>query len=279
MHYEMRRRTFLRTLTAAAGAALSAPGAAAGAPGPAKRSWSSIVFAVFENHGFQEVAGLPSHRRLAAEGAILTRYSAVAHPSGPNYRALVSGETWGSSEIVDTFHPSFGSEAAQTAPAIPTYVYHLIGEIAARHNPFLDLHAPIAAVKHGTAALRRDLEGLLPSTAIVYVGWDDDNDMHNGDVRRADRNLSDLLDVLGASSWFSRPDAEGRYPVFFFCYDEDDGRESNNVFAAWWGRGVRHGFASAIPHDHYAFCRTVTDNFGLPPLGRAAGSLAIGEPW
>jgi acid phosphatase len=192
---------------------------------------------------------------------------------------MVSGETWGRAERVDRFHPSFGSEAARVAPSIPTYVYHLAGEIAARHNPFLDLHAPVTAVRRGPDALRRDLEGPLPSTAIVYAGWDDHNDMHDGDEARADRNLSALLDLLGASTWFSHADADGRYPAFFLCYDEDDGREGNRVFAAWWGRGLRRGVASDVPHDHYAFCRTVTDNWGLPPLGRAAEALPISEPW
>src|SRR5579883_3031387 len=140
-------------------------------PSPARASgrwWRSLVWGVFENRAFSEVAGLPSHRRLAQEGAVLSRYFAVAHPSGPNYRAMVSGDTWGSAEVVDTFHPTVSSEAASLA--IPTYVYHLAGRIALRHNPFADLHAPVEATRYGLSSLEEDLRGRLPESCLVYVG-------------------------------------------------------------------------------------------------------------
>src|SRR5579884_2943381 len=207
----MTRRAFLAR-AAGAGAAMAGGSGIAAAARP--RWWSSIVWAVFENRAFGEVAALPSHRRLAREGTLLTRYFAVTHPSGPNYRAMASGETWGRAQIVDVFHPTVASVAAAASPPVPTYVYHLAGEIARRHNPLLDLHAPVAA---------------------------------------------------------------GRHPAFFFCYDEDDGTEDNRVFAAWWGRGVRRGYVSRRRHTHYGFCRTVTDNWGLPALGRAALEPPIDE--
>lgn len=271
----MDRRTFIRAGAAAAVAALGWPWQAT-ARG---RWWSSLVFGVFENQGFDQVANLPSHRRLASEGAVLTRYAAVTHPSGPNYRALISGATWSGAQTIDTFHPSLASRGAQLSPPVPTYVYHLSGEIARRHDPFRDLRAPVAAVRRGLPALRRDLGGALETPALVYVGWDDDNNMHNGDRNRADENLMALLDILSAAPWFTTPDRQGRYAALFFCYDEDNGRENNHVLAAWWGRGVRKGFASSTPHTHYSFCRTVTDNWGLAPLMHAAGAAPIAEPW
>lgn len=273
--YSMHRRAFLgAALAGAAAAVLGRPGRA-GARG---RWWSSLVFGVFENHGFEDVASLPAHRRLAAEGVLLTRYFAVSHPSGPNYRALISGAVWSPAQVVDTFHPSIASQAAAQVPPIPTYIYHLAGEIAHRHNPFLDLRAPVSAVRHGLPAFRHDLGGTLPEAALVYVGWDDRNNMHDGDRERADGNLAALLDVLAASAWFATPDREGRYPALFFCYDESD-RAPNQVFAGWWGRGVHRGLASPRRHTHYSFCRTVTDNWGLPPLMHAADTGPITEPW
>ncbi|HEX4836141.1 MAG TPA: hypothetical protein VFW01_07390 [bacterium] len=271
----MSRSAFLRRAAAACGLLLLRPRPAS-ATG---RWWSSLVWGVFENRSFTEVFALPSHRRLASEGTLLASYFAVDHPSGPNYRAMASGSTWGHSEVVDTFHPTVGSEAAAASPPIPTYIYHLAGEIPRKHNPFTDLHAPVAAIRHGPAALREDLEGRLPDACLVYVGWDDANNLHNGDAAQADRNLTGLLDTLAASRWFATPDRAGRYPVFFFCYDEDDGREGNRVFAAWWGRGVRVGRVSRLHHTHYGFCRTVTANWGLPSLGRAASEEPIVEPW
>ncbi|HLJ59034.1 MAG TPA: hypothetical protein VKZ50_04810 [bacterium] len=267
------RRTFLAW--ALAGGGFLGWSAAARA---ASRWWSSLVFGVFENRAFGEVAALPSHRRVAREGTVLSRYYAIGHPSGPNYRAMVSGETWGNGEVVDAFHPSVASIAASLRPPIPTYVYHLAGTAARRHNPLGDLHAPIAAERHGFDTFGRDLD-TLPPTCLVYVGWNDANDLHDGDFAQADHNLTALLDLLGRSRWFATPDAAGRYPALFFCYDEDDGTENNRVFAAWWGRGVRRGSVSQVRHTHYGFCRTITDNAGLPPLGKAADEGPIDEVW
>ncbi|HEV2438872.1 MAG TPA: hypothetical protein VGX97_02265 [bacterium] len=274
------RRTALRSLLAAAATAAAGP-RAEGAPGTA-RWWSSLVWAVFENRTFTEVSALPSHRRLAREGTVLTRYFAVGHPSGPNYRAMASGERWGTAEVIDTYHPTVASAGAAASPPVPAYVYHLTGTIARKHNPLVDLHAPIAATRAGLEALRADLGGGptgLPDRCLVYAGWNDDNDMHNGHPERADANLHALLDALAASPWFTTPDAAGRYPAFFFCYDEDDFNADNRVFAAFWGRGVRRGAASAVRHTHYGFCRTVSDNWGLPLLGQAAREAPIAEPW
>jgi phosphatidylinositol-3-phosphatase len=237
------------------------------------------VWAMFENRPFTRVASLPSHRRLAREGTVLTQYFAVSHPSGPNYRAMASGETWGHSETIDTFHPSVASEAAAISPPVPTYIYHLGGRIPRKHDPFTDLHAPIASARSGLGALQNDLRQALPEACLIYVGWDDDNNMHNGNPARADRNLMALLNTLAVSRWFTTPDGSGRYPALFFCYDEDDGGGDNRVFAAWWGRGVRTGHVSGLRHTHYGFCRTVSDNWGLRPLGRAAAETPIEEVW
>ena len=261
---------------AAAGATLLWRPTAAGA---AARWWSGLVFGVLENRSAAEVQAMPSHVRVAREGAVLSEYYAVGHPSGPNYRAMISGETWGRREVVAAFHPSVASVAAGMAPPVPTYVYHLAGTIAARHNPFDDLRAPLAAERHGFDVFRRDLSGALPQAAIVYVGWDDADDLHNGNFALADRSVTNLLDALEGSIWFATPDAAGRYPALFLTYVEDDGTAGNRVFAAWWGRGVRRGFVSRIRHTHYGFCRTLTDNLGLGQLGRAAGEAPIEEVW
>lgn len=274
------RRAVLRALLAAA-AATAAGSRPAHAAAPA-RWWSSLVWAMFENHTFSQVSALPSHRRLAREGTVLTRYFAVSHPSGPNYRAMASGELWGAAEVVDTFHPTVASAGAAATPPVPAYVYHLAGTIARKHDPLTDLHAPIARTRAGLDALRTDLAGGpagLPDRCLVYAGWDDDNEMHNGHPQRADANLTALLDTLAASPWFTTPDAAGRYPALFFCYDEDDFAGDNHVFAAFWGRRVRRGAASAVRHTHYGFCRTVSDNWGLPVLGRAAREAPIEEAW
>jgi phosphatidylinositol-3-phosphatase len=281
------RRNLVRPALASAAAAAIGRGGPAEAASPGEdlrpsRWWSSLVWAVFENHAYTQVEALPSHRRLAREGAVLQQYFAVTHPSGPNYRAMASGEIWGHAEVVDTFHPTVASLGAAARPTLPAYLYHLIGTTDQKHDPLVDLHAPIARTRRGLDALRADLNGgptALPDRCLVYVGWDDNNEMHNGYPARADANLTALLDTLAGSRWWATPDREGRYPALFFTYDEDDYREDNRVFAAFWGRGVKPGAASAQHHTHYGFCRTMSDNWGLPVLGEAAREGPIAEVW
>lgn len=278
MPVRMSRRTFIHHTVLLGG--LLAGGASrvlAAPPAPRGRWFSSLVWAVLENRGYRQVVSLPSHQRLRREGTVLTQYFAVSHPSGPNYRAMASGEIWSRNEEIGAFHPSIASEAS--AEDIPSYIYHLKGTIARRHNPLRDLRAPVAAEKHGMAAFTRDLAGGLPSQCLLYCGWDDDNNAHDGPLETADRNVGELLDALAKSQWFNTPDALQRYPAFFLCWDEDDDHEDNHVFAAWWGRGVKAGLAAATRHTHYGFCRTMTENWQLPALGRARSESPVTDPF
>src|SRR5664279_4907005 len=99
----------MRTALAAAVALLAllapvAPGAAATKLPPIHHVWVIML----ENHSFAENFGAPAKgfkakpgspasmrylaRTLPAQGALLTRYFGVAHPSNANYTALLSGQ-------------------------------------------------------------------------------------------------------------------------------------------------------------------------------------------
>ena len=61
-------------------------------------AFTHVVLVVFENHEASQIAGspdAPTFTALARRYARLTSYDAVAHPSLPNYLALVSGATQG----------------------------------------------------------------------------------------------------------------------------------------------------------------------------------------
>lgn len=276
----MKRRRFLTGGVWVLGSSLL-PLARATAATDAPRWFSSVVWAVFENHGYDEIMRslprLSAHRNLVAEGRLLTHYYAVAHPSGPNYRAMVSGKTWGKAEQVrDTIPdaappPTVGTVLYDVAPV---FTYHLAGRIAQRHDPFLDLKTP-AHVGNGDDFERDLANNRLPPHCLVYLGWDDDNDMHSGPIERGDENLTDLKRVLGTSKWFNTADEHGLFPWLFICYDEDGkefgrGDEHNHVFACWW-RPWPYISPTSIDtcFTHYSFCYTVTANWGRRPLERA----------
>ena len=90
-------RILLAVVVAAVGAVSGALPAGA-VPGPAAAGHYDHIFVIVEeNHGYSDVIGnpaAPNLNALAAEYGIATNYHAVAHPSEPNYVALLGGSTF-----------------------------------------------------------------------------------------------------------------------------------------------------------------------------------------
>ena len=66
--------------------------ASASAPG---KLFDRIIVVVLENTNYDDALRQPFQSSLARNGALLTRYSGITHPSQPNYIALISGSTQG----------------------------------------------------------------------------------------------------------------------------------------------------------------------------------------
>lgn len=227
--------------------------------------FSSLVWVVCENHGVEQVKDLPNHQILRQRGGLLTSYFAVTHPSGPNYRSMAAGNFFTRDEHLDQ-----PKATVITHLGIEALVWSFKGSPAARHNPFADMHSPHRKVT------TLDLD-TLPESCILYVGLDDKNNAHSGPLAVADDNLGELMQRLSDSAWFNRP-VGGRYPVLFVTWDEAYSA-SNQVFAAFFGPGVRPGSSCATRLDHYSFCRLLTDNFDRTPLENAATAETISDIW
>ncbi len=69
---------------------------------PAAPSYRHLVVIIEENKAFEQIIGAdavaPNLNRLAREYGLATHYDAVAHPSEPNYVALLGGDTFGISD-------------------------------------------------------------------------------------------------------------------------------------------------------------------------------------
>src|SRR5579871_6190587 len=121
---------------------------AAGSEGtPAQRvpRLQHVVLIVFENREADQVAGSPNaphFNEYARAYADLTNYAAVAHPSLPNYLALVSGSTHGiTSDCTDctASGPSLGSILSAAGRSWGGYAegYPSSPLFAKKHMPFL----------------------------------------------------------------------------------------------------------------------------------------------
>src|SRR5712691_9422505 len=59
------------------------------------RGYEHVFFVVLENHSLSVLNMAPSLARLARSGLSAQQYFGVAHPSLPNYLALIAGTTFG----------------------------------------------------------------------------------------------------------------------------------------------------------------------------------------
>jgi hypothetical protein len=280
--------------------AVGCGGGSAGAtvPTTAPRSvrvpdFTHVVLVVFENHEASSIAGspdAPTFNRLARRYATLTDYTAVAHPSLPNYLALVSGSTHGiSSDCTDCVvrARSLADTLAAAGKTWKTYAEDLpyrgftgasAGRYAKKHDPFLYFRDVVASRARRDRVvpfpqLGRDLaRHRLPDFSLVIPNLCDD--MHDCSVATGDAWLKAHVVPLLHSR-------ELRGGVVFVVFDEgtSDTGGGGLVEALALGPTVRRGARFTKATNHYGLLRTIEDAWGLPRLGLSRTATPIGGIW
>jgi hypothetical protein len=260
---------------------------------PAVPPFRHVLVVVFENKERGEVVGnaaAPTFASLSRRYASLTQYDAVAHPSLPNYLALVSGSPQGITSdctdcVVDA--PSLANSLAAAGRTWKTYAEGLpspgstvasAGRYAKKHDPFVYFRS----VLDHPAWLRRvvpysrlaaDVRARrLPDYALVVP--DLCNDMHDCSVRTGDGWLKANIVPLLSSPELAKS-------VVFVVFDEGStgAGGGGNVVALATGPAVRPGSTFARPTNHYGLLRTIEQAWGLPRLGRSAQAAPITGIW
>jgi acid phosphatase len=252
--------------------------------------FSHAIVVVFENHSARRILGQAASpfRRLAHRYALLARYDAVAHPSLPNYLALVSGWTYGVRDdcTLCTFAgPSLASTLAARGLSWRMYVEHLplylkqgpgiTGPEKAR-LPFL--YFPGEHARRATTPLSAFFDDLrerqLPLFSLVIP--DLCHDMHSCSIAKGDAWMQRFLRAV------LRPGALRR-TALFVVFDEgrwiDTRGGGGRVAAIVAGPLVRPHSVSTAPLDHYSLLRTLEDSWGLRALGRSASARPITGIW
>jgi acid phosphatase len=257
--------------------------------------FSHVVVIAFENKAYGDVIGnrdAPTFNRLARQQALLTQYCGVAHPSLPNYLALVSGSTHGiTSDCTDC--PVAGRSLADSLESAhrtwKTYAEGLphAGFTGGRAGRYAKKHDPFAYFTNVTRDPRRlarivplsrwrgDLAAhALPDFSLVVP--DLCHDMHDCSVATGDRWLHGFLPPLLAS-----PELQGG--VVFIVFDEAESGDraggGGHTIALAAGPTVRPGARATTPLTHYSLLRTVEDAWSLPRLGRSAAAPPIQGIW
>ncbi len=233
----------------------------------------------------------PTFAALSRRYATLSNYRAIAHPSLPNYLALVSGSTQGITDdctscvvsgrsVADTLE-SAGRTWKTYAEGLPRagFTGPSAGRYAKKHDPFVYFKDVLASPKRLSrivplTAFARDLAaGTLPDYSLVVP--DLCNDMHDCSVATGDAWLARFT-----ASLFASPQLRGG--VVFVVFDESDDSNIGGggiVPMIVAGPLVRVGARSAVVLDHYSLLRTIEDGWALPYLGRSERARPITGIW
>lgn len=244
-----------------------------------------VVLVIEENRSFQvimDAKDTPYIHRLAQEGALFTQSYAITHPSEPNYLALFAGETEGLTDD-SCPHDYKGDNLADALGgkklAFVIYSENLPQEgfvgcasddklYRRKHNPVPNFASAPVEANRPFSAFPADLNK-LPTVAYVVPNMMDD--MHDGSAAQADAWLKQNLD--GYVRW-----AGAHHSLLILTWDEDDGTQNNQIVTLVVGEGVKPGRYNRHL-THYDVLRTLTDMYGLKPIGRGADAKAISNIW
>ena len=253
-------------------------------------SFEHAIVIVFENKEVNDVIGnrgAPTFNAMAKRYALLTRYYGVAHPSLPNYLALVSGSTQGittdctecvvsARNLADTLAAA-GKTWKLYAEGLPRagFTGASSGRYAKKHAPFLYFRDVVGdrtrlALVVPLTTLRGDLQNdRLPDFSFVVP--DLCNSMHDCSIRTGDAWLRTLLPPL-----LRQPKT-----AVFVVFDEGrtDLRQGGHVAALVLGTAVRRGSRFTAVTSHYGLLRTIEQAWGLPLLGHSARATPVTGIW
>jgi hypothetical protein len=239
-------------------------------------SQKRVFMIVLENEDASNAIKQPFMAKLASKGALLNNYSAITHPSQPNYIGLTSGGLWGiaddSNHTVDVRH--IGNLIEEKGLTWKSYaegysggcnLSAVIGTYYRKHEPFLSYKnvqsdpARCARIVNSSQFSADLAAGTLPNFSF-YVP-DINNDGHDTGVAYADKWLSSTFSSLIDDPNFMKNN------LFIVTYDE--GSQGNQIYTVLYGDSVVAGTVSSQATGHYALLATIEKYLGLGSLGQA----------
>ena len=246
---------------------------------------SKLLVVVMENHSLAQMrAQMPYTEALAQRYGYATAWSAVRHPSLPNYLAIASGSTHG---VADDAPPAqhaltgatvFGRALAAGSTAA-VYAEGMRrpcqagsdGRYAVKHNPWAYFPAEQAACDQHDLPLdalpAAIAGGTLPAAGMVVP--DLCHDAHDCALGVADDWFRAWMTRIEAG-----PDWRSGRLVVVLTADEDDQSSGNRVLTVVAHPSLHHVVVTA-PLDHYSLTRLYAEVTRTAPLGSAAGAASM----
>jgi phospholipase C len=283
----------------------TATATAAELPNDLVPEFQHIVTVVFENKEFGTVIGnpeMPYFNELAKTYTLLTQYYAVAHPSLPNYLALIGGDTFGVTfdctkcifdavTLPDLIEASGRTwKSYQEDMPSPCFAGAEAGKYAMKHNPFMYFDPIRLDAGRCTTSvvpmqqLYADLAGgTLPNYSFITPNLC--NDAHSCGVGTADDWLKSLMMIL-----LPLLGRDGSPYLVILTWDEGQGNHSCCGLPAEAGGRIatilvspqaKTGFEDDTPYTHYSILKTISEAWHLKYLGHAADqdNVLITAPW
>jgi phosphatidylinositol-3-phosphatase len=253
-------------------------------------TFAHVIWIWMENHSYSQIIGSSSapYINLLARGCgLAANYTAVSHPSLPNYIAATSGGTWGiTDDNPPSSHPLAVTSIFQQASSARSYEEGMpfscdltsSGEYAVKHNPEAYFTPTRTACKAGDVPLGTTSSGAfskaiktgkLPAFSFVTPNLCDD--MHDCSIQTGDRWLKTWVPTITAS-----PSYRAGNTVLFITWDEDDGSSGNHVATIVASPYTTPGTKSGTPFTHYSLLRTAEELLAIRShLGRAASAASM----
>ncbi len=283
MNLHQRGRALVTSLfLLAAGLAPLATRAAATSGVPA---FDHIFTIVMENTSASSILGntgeAPYINGLAAKYGTATNYSAISHPSLPNYLALTAGSELGvTDDCNDCFQaaPNIAVDRVEASgrtwkaymesmPALCSPGDSGDGLYVQHHNPFYyfdDIRTnPSECGKIVPfSGFGSDISSAATTANYVWISPNNCNNMHDCSIGTGDTWLSRTVPaILGSPAFTSQNSA------LFITWDEDDSStNSNKVATLVVAKSVPAGFRTSTAYNHYSLLKTIESAWGLAPL-------------
>jgi len=272
------------TSTVAAPSGATSSAAQRSVVGPTPTVTKVLVFVV-ENHSLNQMqASMPFVYSLARQYAYATSYTAIRHPSLPNYLAIAGGSTF---RVTDDRGPSahrlhgasLFSQALAAHRTAKVYADSAprncalanSGRYAVRHNPwtyFVDSRSACRRFDVPARALGTDADaGTLPNVGMVIPNLV--HDAHDASLATADAWIATKIRrVQAGPDWNS-----GRLAIVITA-DEDDRRQGNKVLTVVASKHQPQRVVTT-PLNHYSLTRFVDDVLGTAYLRKAATAPSL----
>lgn len=268
-------------------------------------AFSHVFLFVFENKSAETILGNrhpPTFNKLAQEGALALNSHGVTHPSLPNYVAMIAGTDFGthSDNPSQKFYGPTLPEALEKAgltwkgyfQSIPAVGFRgsyggTFWVYVKRHNPFMLFPALAddpawAANSVPLGQLPGDLSsGRAPNFALIVP--DVCHDMHcnvncfNKEAlfNRADAFLAEWVNAIRRSpAWDEKV-------AIIITFDEAEASDTRSgggrIPTIVLTKTGPQGFQSETFYNHYSLLRTLTDAWGLAPIGNPAKATPMTE--